>query len=444
MSRTVACISLLLCLCLPTAGQSQPGPDTKTARITLPTGLRVIIRPETDTNLIAICALVRAGVAEEQNALGIGSLVARALFGKGFNLTRASMERAMRKAGGSLDVQWNPDYAAFTCVTTREAFDHAIYVLAQALKNAEFDAETLDRARREVEADIERETSDPFRVAYAVLRSAMYADCPYRLPFGGIPETLRRVTPEMAQRFYQNYYTPQNTVIAVVGNVNAKETARTLEIYFQTYNRPASPSRPSTSPETLLEDMRRRRRLPVHTTLILAGFSAPGLTNPDYPAFLVLDAIIGGGKSSRLFRTIREKAGIGYIVGSYTPPLARESHLLSYVEFDSARMEAVGTKMDTATVEKMLADTVRSVLSSPPMAQEVERAKRFVIGSHALAHQRSRDRAFYLGWYELMGVGYAFDTTLPEQIEAITTEDVLHVAKKYLSHCVVSIVEPMP
>lgn len=443
MNRAV-CILLLLCLCLPTVGYRRPESETKTVKITLPTGLRIIIRPETDTNLVAICAFVRAGVAEEQNTLGISNLVARALFGKGFNLTRASMERAIQKAGGSLDVQWNPDYTAFTCVTTREAFDHAIYVLTQALKNAEFDAETLDRARREVETDIERETSDPFRVAYAVLRSAMYADSPYRLPFGGISETLRRVTPEMAQRFFQRYYTPQNTVIAVVGNVNAKETIRTVEIYFQTYNRPAPPSRPSTPPETLPEDMRRLRRLPVHTTLILTGFSAPGLVNPDYPAFLVLDAIIGGGKSSRLFRTIREKAGIGYIIGSYTPPLARESHLLSYVEFDSARVEAVGAKMDTATVEKMLVDTVRSVLTSPPTMQEVERAKRFVIGSHALARQRSRDRAFYLGWYELMGVGYTFDTTLPELIAAVRTEDILRVAKKYLKHYVVSVVEPMP
>ncbi|HXG24604.1 MAG TPA: pitrilysin family protein [Chthonomonadales bacterium] len=442
--RRTACILLLFGLCLPDAVQCQSELGTKTVKLTLPTGLRVIIRPEPDTNLIAICALVRAGIAEEQNALGIGNLVARSLFGKGINLTRASMERAILKAGGSLDVLWNPDYTAITCVTTQEAFDHAIYILAQALKNAEFDAETLDRARREVEANMERENSDPFHVAYAVLRSAMYTNSPYRLPFGGIPDTLRRVTPEMAQRFFQRCYTPQNIVIAVVGNIHAKETARTVEIYFQAFNRPAPPSRPPTPPETLPEDMHRLRRLPVHTTLILAGFTAPGLLNPDYAAFLVLDAIIGGGKSSRLFRTIREKAGIGYIVGSHTPPLARESHLLSYVEFDSARVETVGAKMDTATVEKMLVDTVRSVLSSPPTAQEVVRAKRFVIGSHALARQRSRDRAFYLGWYELMGVGYAFDATLPEQIAAVTTEDVLRVAKKYLGHCVVSVVEPMP
>jgi len=386
---------------------------------------------------------VRAGVAEEQNALGVANLVARALFGKGYNLTRSGMKRAIQKAGGSLDVQWNPDYTAFTCVTTRESFNHAIYVLSQALKYAEFDAETIEHARREVEAEIRRENSDPFRVAYAVLRSAMYAESPYRLPFGGMPETIRRMTPEIAQQFYQRYYTPQNTVLAIVGNVDLKEAIRSVEIYFQSYQRQAPPPRPQAPREILLEDMHRMRRLPVHTTLILAGFPAPGLTDSDYPAFLVLDAIIGGGKSSRLFRAIREEAGIGYIVGSHTPSLALASHLLSYVEFVPQHAVTNGEKRDTAWVEKKLVDTVRSVLSTPPTEQEVERAKRFVIGSLTLAHQRARDRAFYLGWYELMGVGYTFDVSLPKRIEAVTHEEIMRVAKKYLKHCVVSIVEPL-
>lgn len=432
----------ILLLCLP-AVQSAKG-QTEITKTTLPGGVRVIVQPDTNSDVVAICVFVRAGIAEEGGAPGLGRLVANALFGSNYNQSREAVERAIFSVGGSLETLWSPDYTLITCVTTPDAFEEAFYVIGQAIKNAEFDAETLEEARRAVLSDRTRDMSSPFSVAYEALRAAMYQESPYRLPFGGTPASLRRLSREAALRYFRQRFTPESTVVAIVGNISAARAQKAADIHLYDYDRPAARSRPPAPPERLTASLRVERRMSTHTTLILAGFNAPGLTDPDYPAFAVLTALVGGGRSSRLFRAVRDAAGVGYVVGAQTPPLARASHLLAYVEFDAKRIGAEGKTLDPVAVERLLVETVRSVLTNPPTGPEVERAKRFAIGTHALAHQRTRDRALYLGWYELLGLGHAYDAEYPRRLAAVTPDDVLRVAKQYLNHSVVSVVQPGP
>jgi len=250
------------------------------------------------------------------------------------------------------------------------------------------------------------------------------------------------LTAAAAAQFHNRFYSPGNTVISVVGNVRVSDVRKDAENYLVDYKRPEPVQRARNAAENPREAARVTRSIPTNTTTIVAGFAGPGLNDPDYPAFAVLTALIGGGKSSRVFRNVRDASGLGYVVGAYTPPLARESHLLAYVEFDTNRTGPDGKKLEPAVAETMLVGTVKSVVESQPTDKEIERAKSFSIGTHALAHQRTRDRAFYLGWYELAGTGHGFDTEFPRRLAAVTRDEVVQAAKKYLNSCVVSVVQP--
>lgn len=445
MRRSLSFTTLLslfwLVLFHPTPGRAD------TPRLsTLPTGLRILIQPEPDANQIAIAVFVRAGTGEEDGLSGIGSLVSRAAFGSNYQQSGDAVRRTIYTTGGSLEAHWTPDYTIFTCVTTRELFRDAIYLLAQALKSAEFDTDSVAKARTELAVEATREASEPFRVGYAALRQRLYSTSPYRLPFTAPEDSLRRLTPQAAQKFYLKRYRPEKTVLSIVGDVEEEAARKTVENLFFDYERPApTGARTVTEPasDRLTEQAHVVRRVPTNTTLVLLGSRAPSLKDPDYPAFVVLNALLGGGKSSRLFRQVRDVAGVGYNVGTYLPVLAQEGHLVAYVEYDpTSRAGMEGKPLVLESVEKLIQETVQSLVSNPPAAPEVDRAKRYSIGQFALEHQRLRERAEHLGMYEALGVGFAFDADFPKRLGAVTPGDLLRVATKYLSPTVISVVQP--
>lgn len=441
--RCLYCLlTVLLLAAAPARSTAQAQPIFKH---TLPNGVRVIVQNDTNSDFIAICVFIRAGIAEEEGMLGVGRIVAYSLFGSNINQSRESVHRALFAVGGSLETLWNPDYTLITCVTTRSAFEDAVWSIGQAVKNAEIDGETFEKARRSVLQEASLDAADPFKVGYGLLRQRLYSESAYRQPFFPSPEAVRRITREMAIRFYQTRYTPQNTVVSIVGNISSERALRAVENQMIDYNRPENAyrrRRPAPEPALPSEPEVIRHRMPASATLILAGMRAPGVTEADYPAFSVLASLMGGGKSSRLFRAIRDTLGVGYRVGAYAPPLAKEGHLLAFVEFDPSQPRPGRSRLTAGEVEKVLRETIRSLIDTPPDAQEVERARRYTAGSHALAHQRTRDRAFYPGWYESIGAGYGWDEAFPRRVSEVTVEDVRRVAERYLRAMAVVVVEP--
>src|SRR5207237_1579412 len=135
-------------------------------------------------------------------------------------------------------------------------------------KKRQFDRETFERARREVQDEIERDSRDPFRTAYAALRARMYRESPYGETFAGSATALDRVDRERAQAYLNRCYTPDRTVVAVAGNIPELEVQRVLGNYLVDYRRlPARRSR-DVPPDRLSESARTARSLPVSTTAV--------------------------------------------------------------------------------------------------------------------------------------------------------------------------------
>jgi len=433
-------------LCTPIARAADESAPVKT---TLPNGLRIICKPETDTPLVAIDVFVRAGAPQETTAnAGIGSFVAHTLFASTPSSTPEIMTREINALGGNVSAAWHPDWTQIAALTVKDKFPDAIFLLANSLKNADFDAATVENVRQQILSELDSRDADLFQTAYGNLQKTLYAGTSYGRPEGGTAGTVRRLTRADLLRYYARYYVPQNLVFVVVGNVTAQAAQQQITDALDDFPRAGRAAPGFSDPlPPLTQDLPPVRvyQPDLDQEIVMAGYRAAPTSGPDYPALLVANALLGGMKSGRLFTQLREKQGLAYDLGSVYNPRLAAGDLAGYV-FGAPTRTDPATKKDIPTVglikEGLLAQFA-SLQTTPPTPADLARAQHFLIGSYALRHERIEDRAALLGTAELSAPdGYKLDTDYAKYINAVTAADVQRVAAKYFVHPVISTVEP--
>jgi zinc protease len=250
---------------------------------------------------------------------------------------------------------------------------------------------------------------------------------------------IRTITKDDLQQFYQKYYVPNNIVISVVGDVTADHVMDRLKMAFAGKSKGILPKQRPIPAETTDQSTIEVIERPIDAAYFMFGFLAPGATSPDYPASRVAATALGRGKGSRMFRNIRDTKGLAYDLGTIYPTFRYQSHVLVYLIIDSRR---AATKETVEEIKKAALDEIASLQNKPLSPEELERAKRYTIGSYALEHERIRDRAFHLGWLEAIGLGSEFDSDYASKLEAVTAEDVQRAAKQIFGNYSAVIVLP--
>ena len=315
--------------------------------------------------------------------------------------------------------------------------------MCDCLKNAEFAPESLRRALDTCREERLRRQENGFWHGYDTVCGLLGRPAP-------LDAELARVTQAQAQAYFRRWYVPARTVISLVGRFDSRQVAGMFGSFLTDYSRPdarhTDTSRsplfdlPTSHGSAVSHDL----FAPIRAAYALIGTDAPRPSNPDYTAFVVLQTLLGGGHASRLFRQAREFGGVGYQVGALYQP-EQQGPLVAYLQWNPQRTgaDASGpTPAAPASIQKALQDQLDALLASLPADAETVRARNFAIGQDGLRHELARDRAFFPGWYETVGLGYEYDNTFPRLLAAVTPTDVLRVAKIYLRARAVVLVLP--
>lgn len=351
----------------------------------------------------------------------VGEMVARSLFYGNATRTQNGILTLANQAGGSIDVLHTPEYVAVTYVTRPPQLSEAIHLLCDCLKNADFAQESLQRALKTIALERSIRHEDGFMLGYDTVCSQFGVTYPS-------DDALRRVTQKQAQSFFHRRYLPPHTVISVVGPVDTQQIVRFFTAFLADFVR--SDNRRLSSlpdPSDTLISATSKPLLTIKSTSEIAyafvATPAPTVRSPDYPTFMVLTSLLGGGHASRLFQQARETLGIGYAVGTQFQS-DRSDPLVTYLQWNPRRAKA--------DVVKLLQSFLDAIVLTPPTEEEVKRARNFAVGQDALRHERVHERAFYAGWYEALGLGFAYDSELPRSLAAVTRAQVIQAAKIYL------------
>lgn len=411
----------------------------------LPNGLTVIVKPEESAGIVAIEVFIKAGASEERESnAGIGNMIAHTLLTSTRNKRAEKVAAIADEVGGNLQTEWHPDYTEIKAITTTSEFENAVILLGDILNNADFERKWVDRARQDILAEMAAEDDDIFNATYEQIRQRLYKDNPYHRPPSGYTRVIQSITPDDLQQFYNQYYVPNNIVISVVGDVKADKAARMFSMAFAGTSSKTLPKQRQIPEESLTESKSDLLERPIGAAYIMFGFLAPSVTSPDYPAARVAAVALGSGKGSRMFQDLREKQGLAYELGTIYPMMKEQSHMLVYLVTDPYRLTYPGftIEMTLEDVKKAVLAEINKIQNEPLTNEELERAKRYTIGTYALSHQRIRERAFHLGWMEAIGLGCEYDSAYDSKIEAVTAADVQLAARKYLNNYAMTIVLP--
>jgi len=172
---------------------------------------------------------------------------------------------------------------------------------------------------------------------------------------------------------------------------------------------------------------------PAQQAQILVAGLAPRISDADYAAVKVLSTVLGGGMAGRLFSELRDKQALAYTASAYFDPMHDPGALVLYL----------GTAPDNATrAEEALRKEIERIRTEPITAEELRRAKGYLLGNYEMDRRTNARQAWYLAFYEIESVGQGYSDRYQRAVEAVTVDDVRRVARAYLTTVTTVVLKP--
>lgn len=302
-------------------------------------------------------------------------------------------------------------------------FDQIMELFADVTLNPSFPADELNKFKARALGQLRLQRSQPGFLADEMFAKVMYGSHP-AARISLTAEEIQRLTPEVLQRFHAAHYIPNNAIFAIAGDVKPAEILAKLEKTFGTWQRGEVPQ--SSIPEVGEASSAKIyliNRIPsVQTNLVLGNLTIKR-TDPDYFALYVMNQVVGGGANARLFLNLREDKA--YTYGAYSGVSA-----LKYRGTFRATTE-VRTEVTKGSMDELMYE-IKRILDEKVQPEEFDRAKRTIIGGFALQLESPQTLLNNIVTQKLYGLPADYWDTYTQKIAAITTDDVLRVAKKYL------------
>lgn len=304
-----------------------------------------------------------------------------------------------------------------------ENLDPTLDIFADVIRNPSFPQAEVDKYKARTLAGLQFQRSSPQYLAQEQFSRAIYGDHPAAL-ISPPAESIKKLTVKDLQTFHSTYYRPNNAILAIVGDVTLKEIMPKLEKAFgdwQKGNVPVTNIPPV--PEPAAARILLVNRPGSVQTVLIFGTLGIERTSADYFPVLLADRILGGGPSGRLFLNLREDKG--YTYGAYSG-FGGSKFRGTWVSSAEVRTEVTEGAMHEfkAELERLRNDKVS--------AEELENAKRAIIGSFALSLEQPQALLQNVITQKLYNLPADYWDTYPQKVSAITIDDVQRAAQKYI------------
>ncbi|HEY4908435.1 MAG TPA: pitrilysin family protein [Methylomirabilota bacterium] len=414
----VGCASAATTRTVATSGESKAP-----AREVLPNGLTLLIQDHRSADIVAVYLWVGTGVRyEKPDGLGYAHFQEHMLFKGTDTFGPGYIDRTVEGQGGRSNAFTSFDYTTFQILVPSEGTRKALELLEAMAFRSTFDPKEIDAERQVIFEESRIETDTPKSAIVRQLYGLVFPGHPYGRPVLGTPETMNAADREKLKGFNQQYYTPENMVLVVVGPVDAKAIRSMVDATFGKRPKTGYAPPPALPPTPLKGVICKTVERPEQQAQLALGWQAPSLSNPDSFALDLVATILGGSESSRLPKTLRDAerlvAGIS---------VTNSSMQLAGIFYVQAQLEAA----DVDKAKQRILEELGRLEKDGPTEEERQLAVTKAESEHAFAYETTDGVAAAYGITQLTG-NLDDELRYVDRLRAVTRDQIRDTARKYL------------
>jgi len=387
-------------------------------KTTFDNGVRVLSETLPHTRSISLGIWVDVGSRDESKALnGISHFIEHMIFKGTARRSTLDIARELDVLGGLSNAFTGKEN---TCVHARvldRHFPQLADILTDIFLNSQFDALELDREKQVILQEIGMVEDTPDELVHVLFCSNCWPDHALGRSILGSDETVSAIDRERMRKFYVRHYTPERIIIAAAGNIDHDSLVGLFRPVFENLETGAAES---PAPPPVLKPGFVCHEKSLEQVHVCIGGRAPDLASEKRLAGAMLNTILGGNMSSRLFQEIREKRGLAYSIYSFLSAYKDAGVLGVYMGTDP---RSVNQALDVVRHEVM------RLLEGDLERAEFDMMKEHLVGSILLGSESNDTRMMRLAKNEYVFGRYISYEELIERLNAVDIEDVIHVAE---------------
>ena len=393
---------------------------------TLENGLIIITREDHSAPVVSTQAWCRTGSIDEGKWLGAGlSHVLEHMLFKGTTTRPGSrIDQEVQEVGGCMNAYTSFDRTVYHIDVPNTGAKVAVDILCDIMQHASLPADELVKELDVIRREMDMNQDDPGRRAGRRLFETAFTRSSYRLTVIGYPDIFNDLQADDIRAYYRERYAPNNIFFVVVGDINPDEVVEQIRKAFSgSKSRPMPPSiLPQEPRQTAAREM--IEESPIELGHFHLSWHIPDIRHPDMPALDILSALLGSGRSSRLFREVREKKGLVTSVDAWTYNPGELGLFGMSAAADGA--------MFVEARDAMLAEVDR-IQNEPIPPEEVAKVvKQFIAGTLA-SRKTMQGQAQTLGGNWMAANDLNFSERYLAAAKRMTPADIQRVARKYLT-----------
>ena len=391
---------------------------------TLPNGLQVVAVLHHEQPIVSMRMLVRAGGAlDPKDKFGLADLTA-ALLTQGTETQSATeLNEAIDFMGAGLGAGAGTDLSFVNMIVMKDSFDVGLRMLSDVARRPAFAPAEIERQRQQILSSLRVSLESPEFIADAVFRRLVYGFHPYAWPQSGTPETLAKITRDDLLSFHRRHFVPNNTILAIVGDVTAEEAFSGVTKAFGDWERRDVPTESAIAPPDPTRRVVIINKPDAVQTEVRVGHLGIPRNHSDYMPMNLATRILGGEGANRLHQVLRTERGLTYGAQAELNTL-RES---------GALQATTNTRSDaTGEVLRLMVDEFWRLQRERVGERELAEAKNYMAGSFPLTIETADAIATQVLNVLFYGLPVEQLQSFRERVNAVTTDEVQRVSRFYL------------